>query len=226
MYSNGCVLLAKDLTKAYIQGSERIIAVNRTNLEVKKADFIAITGQSGSGKTTLLNILGCVTRPDSGELWIGNAEVIGASDKERASIRRTKIGYVFQDFKLLPALTAQENILLPMLIDSEKINKQAFHELCELLEIDDRLHYYPSQLSGGQQQRVAIARALIRNPEILLADEPTGNLDSHCSAEIMEILRQLNHKGSTILMVTHNEHLAEMCSRRVRIEDGYLYENS
>ena len=222
MQHNQLILQARDLVKTYTQGDSIIPAVNHINLDIYPSEFVAITGQSGSGKTTLLNIIGCITKPDGGELWFGDLDATHATDQQRALIRRQKIGYVFQDFKLLPALTARENILLPLQLDSRKINSEEFANLCQMLDIDRRLNHFPDQLSGGQRQRVAIARALIKNPDIILADEPTGNLDSNCAQEIMSIFQQLNHQGCTIMMVTHNEKFAQMCTREIRIQDGRI----
>ena len=213
MLQNQVRLKARNLMKTYKQGDSVIHAVDHVSLDVYASDFIAVTGQSGSGKTTLLNILGCLTKPDGGELWLGDMEVTRATDKERAWIRRKKIGYIFQDFKLLPALTAQENILLPLQLDSAGVNMDELRNLCEMLEIDHRLKHFPDQLSGGQKQRVAIARALIKKPEIILADEPMGNLDSQCAQEIMSVFQNLNDQGCTILMVTHNEKIAHFMGR-------------
>ena len=223
MCNKGIKLQAKDLSKTYIQGDSTINAIDHVSLDVCESEFVAITGQSGSGKTTLLNILGCITKADTGELWLGETEAIHASDKQRAFIRRNKIGYIFQDFKLLPALTAKENIILPLQLNSISIDEEELEILCQMLDIDSRLNHFPHQLSGGQQQRVAIARALLKKPDIILADEPTGNLDSQCALEIMSIFKQLNQQGCTILMVTHNEKFAHMCTREIQIRDGRIF---
>ena len=222
MFQNQMKLKARDLMKTYKQGDSVIHAVNHVSLDVYASDFVAVTGQSGSGKTTLLNLLGCLVKPDGGELWLGDVEVTQAADKDRARIRRKKIGYVFQDFKLLPALTARENILLPLQLDFRNVNMDELKDLCEMLEIDHRLNHFPDQLSGGQKQRVAIARALLKKPEIILADEPTGNLDSQCAQDIMQVFQNLNYQGCTILMVTHNEKFARMCTREIKIQDGRI----
>ncbi len=222
VHEKNTILQAMDLVKNYNQGESVIRAVDHISLEIFQSELVAVTGQSGSGKTTLLNILGCITKPDAGELWIGDMEVVHASDSQRALIRRKQIGYVFQDFKLLPALTARENILLPLQLDSIHVDAGELNNLCQMLDIDKRLDHFPDQLSGGQQQRVSIARALLKKPEIILADEPTGNLDSQCAMDIMNIFLHLSRRGCTILMVTHNEQIAKMCSREIHIRDGKL----
>lgn len=209
------------LTKTYKQGDTRIFAVNDVSLTVEKGEFVAIVGQSGSGKTTLLNLIGGIDRPTSGRIWIDGKDTSGMDDEQLAKIRRRKIGYIYQDFRLLDVLTAEENIIMPRLLDNKAADKKRLRSLAHFLEIDDRLNHLPRELSGGQRQRVAIARALINNPSILLADEPTGNLDRRAADDIMGLLCQLNRQGCTIILVTHEERYADMCRRRVRFMDGH-----
>jgi ABC-type lipoprotein export system ATPase subunit len=197
--------------------------VDDANIEIGQGEFVAIVGSSGSGKTTLLNLIGCIDRPTFGAIVVDGIDVTEASNAGRLpAIRRRKIGHIFQDFNLLPILTAKENIVLPALLDSRKVDEDYLHTLAGLLGIKDRLGHLPSELSGGQKQRVAIARALINHPAILLADEPTGNLDRKSADEIMGLLKEVNRQGRTILLVTHNEKYADMCDRKIGIEDGKL----
>ena len=184
--------------------------------------MLAIVGQSGSGKTTLLNLLGCIDKPSAGQVLLDGQDIHSLSDKESAKLRRQKIGYIYQDFKLLPILTAKENILVPAMLDGGKLPMPQVRPLADRLGIGNRLNHLPSQLSGGQRQRVAIARALINQPSILLADEPTGNLDKASAQEIMELLLDLNRAGHTIILVTHNEGFADLCPRKITISDGRI----
>ena len=218
------ILSVTDLTRRYKQGDAEIIAVNKASLEITKGDFAAIVGASGSGKTTLLNMLGCIDHPTAGEILLCGENVTEMDDDHLAKVRRQKIGYIYQDFKLLPVLNAEENIIMPLLLDRKKPDKNELMSLAEELGISQRLGHLPSELSGGQCQRVAIARALITHPDIILADEPTGNLDKKSADEIMELLRRLNSTGVTILLVTHNEQYAALCSRVFRITDGIIQE--
>lgn len=222
--SSHTILYAKNLVKTFEQGNKVIHAVNNTNLIVNRGDFISITGASGSGKTTLLNIIGCILRPDCGTLFIGNSDVVHATESDRAKIRRDKIGYIFQDYKLLPSLTARENITLPMRLSGRKVNEEYLLSAVGKLGIDCCLDAFPSQLSGGQQQRVSIARALLHHPDIILADEPTGNLDSENTNEIVRTLAALSAQGTTILMVTHNDKICDLCNRQFIVSDGCLSE--
>ena len=220
------ILSVQNLTRMYHQGDLEVTAVNQANLDINEGDFAAIVGASGSGKTTLLNMLGCVDRPTAGEILLNGENTTGMNDDQLAKIRREKIGYIYQDFKLLPVLTAEENILMPSLLDGRKPDSGELSALAEELGIANRLKHLPSELSGGQCQRVPIARAVIGHPDIILADEPTGNLDKKSADEIMELLIRLNRKGSTILLVTHNEQYAGLCSRVFRITDGVLQEET
>lgn len=223
-YGHRAVLCASNLMKTYKQGDHLIRAVNNASFQIHEGDFVSITGASGSGKTTLLNIIGCVLRPDSGSLWIGDTDAANENDSNRARIRRNVIGYVFQDYKLLPALTARENICFPLRLAGKKVSEPELQYVAETLGIERCLDAFPSQLSGGQQQRVSIARAIIHQPQIILADEPTGNLDSQNTTEILRILSMLNAQGTTVLMVTHNERICNLCNRRLFVSDGCLTE--
>lgn len=214
------VVEVKNLTKRFLQGDAVIKAVDNVSLEISEGEFVAITGQSGSGKTTLLNLIGGIETATDGEIFIDGEEITAADSDELARLRRQKIGYVFQDFNLIPILTVRENIIMPLLLDSKKINNNRFNEIVGFLGLEDRLKHLPSQLSGGQKQRVAIARALINSPKILLADEPTGNLDRKMADEIMRLLIELNNHGVTILLVTHEERYADMCGRKIVMREG------
>lgn len=216
------LLEVKDLSRVFRQGDSDIYAVNHLNFSVESGEMVAIVGQSGSGKTTLLNLLGGIDKPDTGQVLLNEQNIHSLSDKESAKLRRQKIGYIYQDFKLLPILTAKENILLPATLDGRKIPASGVRALADRLGIGNRLNHLPSQMSGGQRQRVAIARALINQPSILLADEPTGNLDKASAHEILEVLLKLNHEGNTILLVTHEESFADMCPRKITLSDGRI----
>lgn len=215
------LLEVKDLCRAFRQGDTEIHAVDQVCFSVEQGDMLAIVGQSGSGKTTLLNLLGCIDKPSAGQVLLDGQDIHSLSDKESAKLRRQKIGYIYQDFKLL-ILTAKENILVPAMLDGKKLPASQVHTLADRLGIANRLNHLPSQLSGGQRQRVAIARALINQPSILLADEPTGNLDKASAQEIMDLLLELNRAGHTIILVTHNEEFADLCPRKITISDGQI----
>jgi putative ABC transport system ATP-binding protein len=210
--------------KYYDLGETRVHALRGVALEIRRGEFLAIMGASGSGKSTFMNIVGCLDRPTSGEYILDETDVAGLSKEQLAAIRNRKIGFVFQGFNLLSRTTALENVELPTLyarIPKEDREKRAVEAL-ELVGLGDRIHHYPSQLSGGQQQRVAIARALVNQPAILLADEPTGNLDSRTSVEIMDIFQKLNADGLTIMMVTHEHDIAEFAKRNIFFRDGKI----
>lgn len=216
------LLEVKDLCRTFRQGDMEIHAVDHVGFSVEQGDMLAIVGQSGSGKTTLLNLLGCIDKPSAGQVLLDGQDIHSLSDKESAKLRRQKIGYIYQDFKLLPILTAKENILVPAMLDGGKLPTPQVCMLAGRLGIGNRLDHLPSQLSGGQRQRVAIARALINQPSILLADEPTGNLDKTSAQEIMDLLLDLNRAGHTIILVTHNEKFADLCPRKITISDGRI----
>jgi putative ABC transport system ATP-binding protein len=214
----------KELKRGYTMGQEEVWALNGVSLQVEKGDFVAIMGHSGSGKSTLLNVLGCLDVPTSGSYALDGIAVAGMNRAALARVRNQKIGFIFQSFNLLARTTARENIELPMLYNPKAPRGKALHERAEyLLEqvgLGDRMMHTPSQLSGGQQQRVAIARALMNNPPLLLADEPTGNLDSHATADIMQFFQKLNEQGQTIVMVTHEVEVAAFAKRKVIMRDG------
>ena len=212
----------KDLCRSFRQGDTEVHAVDHVSFSLERGEMAAIVGQSGSGKTTLLNLLGGIDKPTSGRVLLNGQDIHALSDSETAKLRRREIGYIYQDFKLLPILTARENILLPAALDGRKIPASQVRALADRLGIGQRLNHLPSQLSGGQRQRVAIARALINQPSILLADEPTGNLDKASAEEIWELLGTLHREGNTILLVTHEESFAKLCPRRITLSDGRI----
>jgi len=217
----------RDITKSYERPGEGVLKVlNEIDFKVEKGEFVAIVGPSGSGKSTLMNILGLLDKPDSGDYELVGSQVSSLSAKELARTRNSTIGFVFQQFHLLPRTTAAENVELPLVYsDGDKsggdTRKKAIDALCRV-GLEDRLTHYPSELSGGQQQRVAIARALVNDPDVILADEPTGNLDQESGRQVMDLFRDLNNSGSTILFITHDQQLASQASRVVRIDDGRL----
>ena len=218
-------LVAKDLKKVYVMGETKVEALRGINIEIEKGEFLAITGTSGSGKSTLMHMLGCLDTPTEGEYHIEEVNVADASRDDLARIRNKKIGFVFQKFHLLPDLTALDNVALPRLYagDSEKVAREHAAKLLDLVELSDRMKHYPYQLSGGQQQRVAIARALVNDPAILLADEPTGNLDTETGKTIMEMFKKLNEeKGVTVIIVTHEPEIAAKTKRSIVLVDGKI----
>jgi putative ABC transport system ATP-binding protein len=217
----------RNLCKSFQRPGEAMLKVlHEVDFSVDEGEFVAIVGPSGSGKTTLMNILGLLDRPDSGAYELQGKPVAKLSPEERARVRNEAIGFVFQQFHLLPRTTATENVELPMLYSARSdaaIQKRAREALCRV-GLEERLTHYPSELSGGQQQRVAIARALVNDPSVILADEPTGNLDQKSGRQIMELFRELNRNGSTILLITHDNAVANAASRIVHIDDGQLTE--
>lgn len=215
-----------DLCKTYKMGENEVHALNHINLNIKEHEFVSIIGPSGSGKSTLMNMLGCLDVPTSGEYILDNKSIKKMSDDELAEIRNNKIGFVFQGFNLLPKLTAVENVELPLIYQSvsAKERRERATKALEDVGLGKRINHKPTELSGGQQQRVAIARALITNPPLILADEPTGNLDTSSGKEIMEIFKKLNEKGNTIVLITHDNDVAKQAKRVVRIQDGKLSE--
>jgi len=214
------VIELKGVTRTYQRGSETIRAVSDLALSVAPGEFVAIVGPSGSGKTTLLNLIGCVDKPDSGTLRIDGEETSGLNEAGLTKIRARKIGFVFQQFFLLPTLTALENVQLPAVFQRNGDCAERAAQLLERVGLSQRIHHVPQELSGGEMQRVAIARALINEPKILLADEPTGNLDSHNAEAILKIFRELNASGLTVLIVTHNTELAASANRVIVLRDG------
>ncbi|EFW39247.1 ABC transporter ATP-binding protein [Treponema phagedenis] len=217
------IVRAENLTKVYGTGENTVTALNGLSLSVQQGEFIAIMGSSGSGKSTLLHILGGVDKPTSGNVYIEEELVSALNEKELALFRRRKIGLVYQFFNLIPNLSIEKNILLPILLDKKEADKNYFKEIVTTLGIEDKLKSFPSELSGGQQQRAAIARSLIYRPAILLADEPTGNLDKKNSDEIIALLKISNKNyKQTIIMITHDERIALEADRIVKIEDGEI----
>lgn len=216
---------AENLGKVYGSGENKVVALHRVNLEIFEGDFISIMGPSGSGKSTLLHLLSGLDFPTEGNLFYEGQDIYGLSDKKLSTFRRRRIGFIFQQFNLLPVLTARENVLMPLLLDKKQEDEAYFNELTGLLGISDRLTHLPHELSGGQQQRVAIARALIAKPDIIFADEPTGNLDSRSGEEVMKMLVNIRQKfGKTLVVITHDRRIAQMAQRRFVIVDGILQE--
>lgn len=217
------ILKAQDLKKVYGSGDNKVNALRGVNFEVNKGEFVAIVGTSGSGKSTLLHMLGGLDRPTSGNVFVNDVDISSFKDDELTIFRRRKIGFVFQAFNLVPVLNVYENVVLPMELDGVKADKKYVDEILETLQMDKKKEFLPNQLSGGQQQRVAIARALAFKPAIILADEPTGNLDSKTGQDVLSLLKISAEKYSqTIVMITHNDEIAQMADRIIRIEDGMI----
>lgn len=218
------VIILQDIVKQFIMGDTVLWALDHVNFSVAEGDFVAIMGPSGSGKSTMMNILGCLDRPTSGKYFLAGREVAGLSDDELAKIRNAKIGFVFQNFNLLPRMTALENVALPLVYAgvAEEERMERARIALESVGLGDRLEHKPAELSGGQRQRVAIARALVNNPAIIMADEPTGNLDTKSSYEIMDIFKELNAKGKTLLLITHEPDIGQQSKRILVMRDGRL----
>lgn len=219
------VVMARDVTKIYQMGEIEVKALNGISIEIQRSEVVSIMGPSGSGKSTLMNILGCLDRPTSGEYALDGEEISGMSDDQLSGIRNRKVGFVFQSFNLLPRQTALSNVVLPMRYAgvSGKLTRERAHAALEAVGLGNRVDHRPNELSGGQQQRVAIARALVNNPAIILADEPTGALDSRSGHEIMEVLLNLNRdRGTTLIFVTHDSNIAALTQRVIHIKDGLV----
>lgn len=212
----------KDIEKVYIRGSENVRALKGITLNIMPGDFYSITGASGSGKTTLLHLIGCLDTPTKGTIHMDGIDVGQMKEKELVKLRREKIGFIFQQFYLIPGLSVLENITLPLIFAKKKPNLDRIIQIISIVGLKERIHHKPNQLSGGEMQRAAIARALVNNPEVLLADEPTGNLDTDNSEKIFEILTSLNLNGLTIVMVTHNQDLASRAKSIIRLKDGKI----
>lgn len=220
------IIRTRGITKSYPLGEERVQVLHGVDLEIKAGEMIALTGSSGSGKSTLMNILGCLDKPDAGEYVLAGDDVAQLSEDELAVIRNQRIGFVFQTFNLLPRMSALENVGLPLMYAGERYPQERAKAALTTVGLGSRLDHEPNQLSGGQRQRVAIARAIINNPAIILADEPTGNLDSQTSVEVMELFLALNREGRTIIIVTHEPDIAAYCQRQIRMKDGRVLEDA
>lgn len=215
------ILETVDLVKYYGDGDNMVKAIDHTDISVERGEFVAVVGRSGSGKSTLLHMLGGLDRPDSGKVFIEGRDIFGLKDEQLAIFRRRKIGFIFQDYNLMPALNVWENIVLPIGLDGKRVNKDYVMGIVKSIGMEDRLTATPSMLSGGQKQRVAIARAIASRPAIILADEPTGNLDSKTEMEVISILKNCVSKyWQTLVMITHDETIAQMADRIIIIEDG------
>ena len=214
----------EDVTKEYVMDGETVRALRGVSLVIPEGDFVAIMGPSGSGKSTLLNLLGCLDHPTDGRIFLGDEDVSTATDDRRSEVRASKIGFVFQSFNLIPQLTVLENIEVPLYYQGRlgADHRRRCEELADMVSLGDRLRHRPTQLSGGQQQRVAVARSLVNNPFYILADEPTGNLDSHTTEDILSLLIDLNRQGKTIILVTHENEVGNRAKRIVRLRDGLL----
>jgi putative ABC transport system ATP-binding protein len=224
LVNSGAVIKTEELAKVYEMGAEQVHALRGVNLEIRKGEYVAIMGPSGSGKSTLMNLIGCLDSPTSGKYWLAGRLVSDLDDDELAYIRNKEIGFVFQTFNLLPRATALHNVELPLIYNGtpadERIEKS--RKALERVDLADRMQHKPNELSGGQRQRVAIARALVNNPSIVLADEPTGNLDSKTGEEIMALFETLYRQGNTIILVTHENDIARHAHRSIHIRDGKI----
>lgn len=217
------ILEVKNLKKYYGEGNTLVRALDGIDLKVEKGEFVAIVGSSGSGKSTLLHMLGGLDIPSEGEVWVDGKELSKLNENQLAAFRRRKIGFVFQNYNLIPLLSVYENIILPRQLDGKKADYKFVEELLSLLGLKEKMESFPNELSGGQQQRVAIARALATRPAILLADEPTGNLDSKASQDVISLMKAMNeHYSQTIVLITHNQEIAQLAGRIIRIEDGKI----
>ena len=217
------IIKVENLKKVYGKGENEVKALNGISFTVNKGEFIAIIGPSGSGKSTLLHILGGVDKPSSGKVYVDGIDVYAQNDEQLAIFRRRQVGLIYQFYNLIPVLDVVENITLPVLMDGRKVNKETLNELLVTLDLENRQHHLPNQLSGGQQQRVSIGRALINSPAVVLADEPTGNLDSKNSQEIIELLKLSNKLyHQTLIIITHDESIALQADRIIKIEDGQI----
>lgn len=221
------IILTQDLTKVYGRGDAEVHALDGVSVRIEEGEFVAIMGPSGSGKSTLMNILGCLDRPTQGKYFLAGEDVSQMDKNQLADIRNRRLGFIFQSYNLLAQTTALENVMLPMLYrhNGDLTNEQQKEKALKALEVvglAERVHHKSQELSGGQMQRVAIARALINDPLLILADEPTGNLDSHSGVEIMELLQAMHHEGRTIVMVTHDDHIAQYADRTIHFKDGQV----
>ena len=223
---NNIIIKTDSLFKQYGEGETKVMALDNVNMEIRRGEFVAVTGESGSGKTTLLNVIGSLDTPTSGKVYFNGDEMTRKSDNELSTYRRRSIGFIFQSYNLIPVLNVEENIVLPLNLDSTEPDMAYLEELLELTGLTSKRRSYPSELSGGQQQRVAFARALIHKPELILADEPTGNLDSRNSREIIEILKSSIRKyAQTLILITHDLSIAAQADRIFCMQDGILTES-
>lgn len=219
------ILRVENLSKVYGKGENKVVALDNVSFSVEKGEFVAIVGASGSGKSTLLHLVGGVDRPTNGKVFIDGKNIYAMNDDKLAIFRRRQVGLIYQFYNLIPILNIEENITLPLELDNREVDKKSLKELLELLGLENRSKHLPNELSGGQQQRVSIGRALITNPAIILADEPTGNLDSKSSDEIVALLKKSNKEyNQTIIMITHNMEIAKEADRIIKIEDGRIVE--
>lgn len=219
------ILKVENLTKIYGKGSTQVTALDNISFSVEKGEFVAIIGASGSGKSTLLHLIGGVDRPTNGKVYIGGKDIYSFDDDKLAIFRRRQVGLIYQFYNLIPILNVEENITLPLDLDNKKIDKKELNDLISLLGLEKRKGHLPNELSGGQQQRTSIGRALVTRPSIILADEPTGNLDSKSSDEIVELFRKTNREyKQTIIMITHNMEIAKCADRIIKLEDGKIVE--
>lgn len=225
MPNSSCPLISiKNLTKTYVLGEQIVNALKGVSLDINKGEYLALMGPSGSGKSTLMNIMGCLDSPSQGEYWLNQKEVSKMSDSELSSVRNEEIGFVFQTFNLLNRMTALENVALPLVYSgiTRRNREERAALVLERVGLQDRMQHKPNELSGGQRQRVAVARALVNNPNLLLADEPTGNLDTKTSHEIMALFEEIHNQGNTIVLVTHEEDIAQHAKSIVRLRDGMV----
>ena len=217
------ILRVENLTKIYGKDAARVVALDHVSFSVEKGEFVAIVGESGSGKSTLLHLIGGVDRPTDGKVLIDGKDIFSFDDDKLAIFRRRQVGLIYQFYNLIPILNVEENIMLPLSLDNRTVDKETLDNLLKMLGLDNRRTHLPNELSGGQQQRTSIGRALITNPTLILADEPTGNLDSKSSDEIVALLKKSNKElGQTIIMITHNPEIAKIADRVIKIEDGRI----
>lgn len=221
------ILRVENLTKSYGEGENKVEALKNINLSINKGEFVAIIGASGSGKSTLLHLLGGLDRPSTGKVIINEKSIYDYNDNELSIFRRRKVGFIFQFFNLIPVLDVEENIELPVILDNEKVDKNYLDEIINILNLNERRNHLPSELSGGQQQRVSIGRALVNKPSIVLADEPTGNLDSKNTRDVIELLKITAKKfNQTLILITHDTNIATMADRVITIEDGQIIKDT
>ena len=221
------ILRVENLSKVYGKNESKVVALDNVSFSVEKGEFVAIVGASGSGKSTLLHLIGGVDRPTSGKVYIDGKDIFSFDDDKLAIFRRRQVGLIYQFYNLIPILNVEENITLPLSLDNRKVDKESLNKMLNLLGLQNRKNHLPNELSGGQQQRTSIGRALITNPTIILADEPTGNLDSKSSDEIVALLKKSNKElKQTIIMITHNMEIAKVADRIIKIEDGRIVENN